>query len=567
MKKLLSLISMLAIGMSLATFTSCEPNGPEGPEFEASHTFQTAMDAVYSTENGKGVYSVTLVTSTLDNQGYPANVGDMMFKLNLYAGLDEDPMNAVIPDGTYTADTLANEMTWNPLATGIYVRIAEGTSFDALGIEFMTEGTVYSKLNGDDYTLQIAFKTSSGTEIKAEYVGPIYFQQGGSSGNSFELFAENQNVTFTEASGTYYGSWAYPHADDATLHFKKNILDEDGNVMQTYSLTAMLFTPKFEDYNVANPQMPSGTYDVTMKKTPDMNNTPFTVSYGFLAEYMGSYIPFGSSLIMTDYKTGKTYVGYFTDGSMTIDNNGGEYDINFNFTTPEGLTMGGSYKGAIAIENKNNNDSDPNYLGANGKPISTLTESIELDIPEDDIALIAHYGNYIFPNLSAWYLNLGMADEKGDFIQSEILKSVVPYKDAYSSLPGTYKVNYSYEANTLLPGYSSFGNNSPFYTWYGDLDSYDANEGYHTRMAPIEEGTMTIEDIGNGLQHLETEDIYVGTYKFTFDFTDDAGNKITGSWSGTVTILDNDLTVPVEGGEEDGGHQHSTNIVKPMYLR
>ncbi len=567
MKKFIKIFGLLTLSAALMNFaSSCEEQTPDNPDqggetFEPNTVINNLSSAVYTTEGETGIYNICLGTN-LDRYEMPAEVGDMYISMYLYAPLDEDPTNAVLPSGTYAQDSTHAHMTWDPRHTVAIVKVSEGQEMDYFPYP-LSEGTVYVSREGDEYTINVAFKlTGDETEVRAQYVGPITFASGGSSANDIKNFESDPNVTLESAYGTYYGSWAYPHADDITLRFRKNIYDENGDVIQSYSLTTMIFISKLADYTIENPQVPSGKYDVTMKKTPDMNNTPFTVSYGFLGDYMGELIPFGSSLMMTDYKEGLTYAGYFTGGSMTVANNDGEYDIEFNFITPEGLDITAHFNGEIEIENRCNNNSDPNYLGANGKPISSLTEHINLNIEENNLALIAHYGNYIFPDKAAWYFSLGAIDKNGDekntgdYIQTEFLKNIVPYADAVSAIPGTYTVSSSHEANTLLPGYSSFGNNSPFYTWYGDLGSYDNELGYNTKMAPIASGTMVIEDLGNGI------------YSFTFDFVDDAGYTVKGSWSGPADVFDSDLTIPVEGeeDEEDGGHQHKANIVRSMSL-
>ena len=71
------------------------------------------------------------------------------------------------------------------------------------------------------------------------------------------------------------------------------------------------------------------------------------------------------------------------------------------------------------------------------------------------------------------------------------------------------------------------------FTYYGDLTP-DA-EGYSTHSAPISDGKVVIEDMGDG------------NYKFTFDLVDDGGNKITGDWTGVVNV--DDYSDEIAGGE------------------
>ncbi len=546
MKKFIKIFGLLTLGVALMNFaTSCEnTNNPDNPNqgetFEPNTIINELTSAVYTTEEETGIYNITIGTN-LDRNELPAEIGDMYLSLYLYAPLDADPTNATLPSGTYNADSTHAHMTWDPLHTVAIVKVSEGQEMDYFPYP-LSEGTIQVERDGDEYTLNVAFRLSGDTtQVRAQYVGPIVFATGGSSVTSTKNFEVDPKVSFDMSYGTYYGSYAYPFSDDVTVVFRKNIKDEDDNIIQSYTLNAMIYIPKLEDYNTDDPQIPSGTYDVSMKKTTDATNTPFTVSYGFLAEYMGQFIPFGSALSMTDYLEGQSYIGYFVDGSMEVTNNDGEYDIKFNFITPEGLTITGSYKGGIEMENRCNNDLDPNNPGANGQAISTLTEDVVLDIPENDEAVICHYGNYIFPDYAAWYFQLGLLDEKGDFIQTEFLKEIAPYAEAKNTLAGTYTVNTDYVAGTMLPGYSSFGNNQPFYTYYGDLDSYDEEQGYHTKMGCIIGGTMTIEEVEGLEPQVDGSD--KGVYTFTFDLVDDAGNSITGTWTGNAYVFDLDQTI------------------------
>ena len=76
------------------------------------------------------------------------------------------------------------------------------------------------------------------------------------------------------------------------------------------------------------------------------------------------------------------------------------------------------------------------------------------------------------------------------------------------------------------------------YSWYGDLDTTD-EEGAQSVLAPIYTGTLTITTVG-------TE------RKFTFNFTDDKGNKLTGEWQGVYYDITNDLNTPAT-------YQHKMN--------
>ena len=70
-------------------------------------------------------------------------------------------------------------------------------------------------------------------------------------------------------------------------------------------------------------------------------------------------------------------------------------------------------------------------------------------------------------------------------------------------------------------------------------------EGYSSETAPIAEGTVTVEDAGNG------------NYRFVFDLVDDGGYKVTGEWTGVVAAQD----------ISDAMNASSLNAPKPLALR
>ncbi len=528
MKKLTHIFSLLLLSTALITVVSCNEKKPTptlNPDFQASHELKSVVSAIYSTEEGKGVYSIQLASGDLDAAGYPANVGDIYFTINLYAELDKDPLNAALPNGTYLSDTTAAPMTWIPSANAIYVRVEEGAGYEGTTLDFMTAGTIWSYLDGDNYTLQISFTTSGGTVVDAQYVGPIIFQQGGTSGANAVPFEEDQNVTFESARAQYYGNWMYPFADDITLYLSSNVTDKEGTVTASYGMTIFLYMDKLEDYTISNPRIQDGTYKIDPRKHTMITAMPMTLQRGETGEVMGTMMSMGTTLHKTDFLSGKSYLGLMMDGTMEVKTiNGDEYQIDINLVTVEGIKLTASYTGAIEIPNKNNTDVDPAYPGDTQ---STLEADFEMNIPNGkNTAMFVCLGEYIVPGLNTWMLYLGI-EEYEEYFTTWFF---TPLSETTSFKFTKYPVNKSLTEYTMLPGFYPYGGGELYFSWFGDLSKLD-DEGYATVLARLVEGSMNIIDAGK-------DESGAPLVTLELDFKDDKGNKVFGDWTGPLNISD-----------------------------
>ena len=126
------------------------------------------------------------------------------------------------------------------------------------------------------------------------------------------------------------------------------------------------------------------------------------------------------------------------------------------------------------------------------------------------------------PGFDNWMLmiyatNAQYPDGYGDMFTTEFIVETGGSRDAMPT--GTYNVSLDVVDHTMFTGVVSYAG-AILFTWYGDVTP-DV-EGYSSETAPISAGRVIVEDAGNG------------NYHFVFDLTDDAGNKITGEWTGAV---------------------------------
>lgn len=473
------------------------------------------VGANYADVDGKGNYTVMFAVGNLDASGMPERVGNMLMQLDLYADADSDPLNATLPDGTYTAGK-QEVGTFNPSYTYVMVRTSEAsTDDDGVTTSPIADGTVKVSRDGDIYTIDVDAVLLSGEQLRAEYKGSLAFTYAGN--NSYENFTEAQNVTFDKQSGRYWGNFFYPHADDFALQFANGTVDENGTLTDGYFLYVSAYMPKLADYNADDPALATGTYTVCAQKSPVISYIPYDVVQGKIISIFESDQLTGSYLVRIDGKTGKQYRALLDQGTMTVTRVGSDYRVEFNFLSPEGVELKGTYQGAIHMGNYNDNDTNQNNIA---HPWSTLDADVNLHFHETAHGMRYYMGEYMKKGYYSWMINI-ISDEpyRDDYLTLEYL---TPVADGYELKDGEYTVGSQLQAYQLLPGFWTYGGGEVAYCWYGDMNSID-NEGYSSKLAPIMSGKMTVKSNGND------------NYTFTFDFTDDANHAIKGTWTGKVT--------------------------------
>jgi hypothetical protein len=98
--------------------------------------------------------------------------------------------------------------------------------------------------------------------------------------------------------------------------------------------------------------------------------------------------------------------------------------------------------------------------------------------------------------------------QAGDFVQFDILAG----PDSFTTFEGEYAINDSYDAYTAGTGYIDGG--WMVGAWYYKEDG--------VTMAPFVDGSLDIVNNGDN------------TYTVSFDGYDDAGNNLTGTWTGEI---------------------------------
>lgn len=476
------------------------------------YEFNKMVSAVYRTDNDAvaGNYEVTFGNCTT-----PEWVGDIQVYLDLYNVEDSDPLNPVLPNGTYEPGTDFAPFTYNPSYSYVDV-VVEGGEIVSSPIF----GTVTVARTAATYTITVEGELMllENTLFSARYTGTIEFVQGGTS--SYEFFDEDITLELDEAQMRYWGGWFHYFADDVGLEMFSGDFNENGTLTRGYYLhISPLYMPVYEDYNAENVPLADGIYKPVRDGLTTGYYQPYSYTKGYIGDLYGERFFAGTYLQYVENGAVKG-VGLVADGDIKVVRNGDNYNIVMGFVADNGVKLNLTYNGTINSVNYNDNDTS-----MPARPWTTLTEDHVYNFPAETKGYAYCLGDMIKEGYNSWMLmifayNNQYPDGYGDMFTTEF---AVQGGERTELPTGEFKIAMEVEDKCMYPGHISHAR-SVMFTYYGDLTP-DA-EGYSTHSAPITDGSVVIEEAGNG------------NYKFTFNLVDDGGNKITGEWTGIVYVDD-----------------------------
>lgn len=451
--------------------------------------------------NPKGTYAEYSLILSNTPDGSLKNEDDFMMILKLSAALAEDETDIVIPAGEYRPGTGVG--TWDVSSSGISM------VYDNEAITSpIVEGVATVDMVGSNYRVTVQAKGFDGSPVNVVYEGPVEIEVGS---DGYTPFPENVEVEFTKSGGRFWGNWFYPFSDDGSLEFYSGEFDNKGVQISGYHLTLLFYIPKVDSPETYK-DLPAGTYNID--NTKDANSRywlPYTLQQGesIWLEMLGGYQDIGSILRYVG-KDGKRHMSLITGGTMTVTKDGEDCNIVFNLVTKEGKTVTATYKGASGIGNYCDNS------GQYPRPFSNTGEDVALEFTPTTIGVYYDLKNDICADMKHVYLMIvDESQAKGDYLSLDFLTQSGEVED------GVYTISdKDFKSHTMFPGNYSFGGVVQF-CWFGDLSQLD-KEGYCDYMAPLMEGTMTVSTEAGGAR------------KFVFDFKDDDGHKLTGSWTGSL---------------------------------
>lgn len=469
------------------------------------------VSAVYRTDNEAvmGNYEVSFGNTTKLEW-----VGDMQVFIDFYNEADSDPINPVLPSGTYEPNSDYSAFSYSPSDSYVDI-VVEGGELVSSPIM----GTVTVERTGPTYTITVVgtLMLLDDMEFSARYTGTLQFVQGGTS--AFEFFEADFEVVADDAQMRYWGGWFYPFADDVGIEMFSGEFDDNGSMTSGYYVhISRVMMPKYADYNAEYVPLADGVYEVGM--LPEANYCqPYTIEYGRIEDLFGDKHFVGTYITYVDGDTKK--VAVITSGTMTVESSGDSYTITADFVAENGVNVKVNYSGKLVVGNLNDNDeTEPE------RPYTTLTENHTYNFPVETEYAAFCIGEYMKKGFDLWFItimafNNQYPDGYGDMFTAEFVVEAGAPRDKMPT--GTFNVALEVKDRTMFPGIIDYAGNI-FFTWYGDLTP-DA-EGYSSQIAPIVSGTVTVE---------EAED---GNYSFTFDLVDDGGNEITGQWTGDGEAID-----------------------------
>ena len=471
------------------------------------------ISAVYRNDNDALAGNYELMFGNTTDLGWE---GDVQVFIDFYNEEDSDPLNPVLPNGVYEPNTDYSPFSYSPSNSYVDIVVEGG---EVVSSPIM--GVVTVERPGASYTITVegALMLLGDMEFSARYTGPIQFVQGGTS--AYEFFEEDVTIDMDEAQMRYWGSWFFPFCDEVGVEMFDGTFDENGTLQKGYYLhLSRVFMPKYHDYNEPNVPLAEGHYDVVFEALKDTYCVPYLFDAGRIQEYFGDKYFTGTYLQYVENGQVKK-VGLVTGGSFDVEYNGTEHTITMNFVTDNGHNLTLTYTGDINSVNFNDNDET-----MPAHPWTTLDGDHEYNFPKETMGYAFCLGEYMTPGYDNWMLmiyatNAEYPDGYGDMFTTEFLVATGGARDAMPT--GTYNISLDIADHTMFTGIQDY-HGAILFTWYGDLTP--DFEGYSSETSPITEGTVVVEDAGNG------------TYRFVFDLVDDGGYKVTGEWTGVVAAQD-----------------------------
>lgn len=402
------------------------------------------------------------------------------YQLDVYGALYEgESVNGYIPlpEGTYTLDkndTMAVGTIGYSYSCYMKTNSSEievEVSFDAAELVVAADGScvLTATIQGEKH--KVTFAGTSTIEDKREV------NTGG----------EDRELDASYAYAYYYGDQYTPGVADNFYFFLSDMgVDADG--WELPNATYYRFDLYSELVNAEEGlAIPYGTYTID-----NGSSDPFTIG----AQYSAYYIMDAEGW---DYAVSSA----ITSGTVTISEDGVVADLMI-----AGAHHVVTFSGDILVTDASSGGGE----GGGEGPYSTLWEDYRCNF-DDHTLYYKYYGDYYETGYMNWTFAIMPNDQAGDFVQFDVLAGA----NSTTEFFGEYEINDTYGSYTS-------------YTGSIDWDGYMVGAWYYTddgfTMAPFVDGTMSVEDNGDGTVTVE------------FDVYDDCDNNITGSWTGVMMSAD-----------------------------
>lgn len=481
---------------SAALLSSCSDDDnkqtPPPPEDPGLTMINTTKVLYYGDRQTTGVYNYFFglcdAEFIKDEQGDDAapEGGHLVF-FDVYSSAGADSFEtAVLPNGTYvlSADKKAGSMN------NYYTRLQIWKEDKQVSVDFKT-GTLVVEESSKGKLLRAEFELASGETLKCTYEGPLVFgDPDAGSDAGIPALKEPVNTDFVWAGGIYYGDEYGTGTDRFQISFTDVPLNADGMMSEAgYNVILSVYAKANESFITLEP----GTYVV---------NDTYAAGTIEPGEFIMDYI--GSLCVKVDDQAEAVGLSLISGGNVKISYSGMGYKVEFDLTTPEGISVKGVYDGEIEFDDQSSGGGESN---------TTLEGDYTLDLTKA-VAEVTYYGDFYGNGKANWLLSL--VDSKGDTIDIDLITE--PTSTTYIPLPesGQYNMSVDYGIGCVPGENNAFGMVG---TWYMDMSTIDA-AGYIYGYAAAIDGNVKLSKTGD-------------TYTVKFEFVDENWNLFDGEWSGT----------------------------------
>lgn len=243
----------------------------------------------------------------------------------------------------------------------------------------------------------------------------------------------------------------------------------------------------------------TGTYKVVQESKPTAENTvpgPRTT----LSHYVSA------DAVTASYKP--------ASGEVKVVSKGLGYEVSFDFVLENGASYKGTFSGQLTMID------------------NTIQSTLRNDVTPAQATRASAYFQDYNDKLALLTVDLVGRNSAGNYDDMMMMFFVDKSVQTSKNIVGTYKIDADYQdkddkdliAGSAIPGFSTKGSGANEYNyagvWYLETD-VTGNNVVGNR-APAVSGTITV---ARGLG-----------YTVTYDLVDDAGNKITGTYTGDITF-------------------------------
>lgn len=283
-------------------------------------------------------------------------------------------------------------------------------------------------------------------------------------------------------NGDYYGDYYNIGKGNYYIYLSDKGITEEGELLPHGNYYILDITSNLTNYHNETVQIPSGTY--TLDKDNSLDHRSFSQER--------------SMYVATDANGEVFKCEYFDSANMSIHVDG------IALTAKIGdYTHIVTYNHSPRVRNR----------GENGVH-STLCGDLSLAL--DDHTLYYYpCGDYYTTGINNWLLFLWPNSGEGDIVQFDVMAT----KNANDSFYGEYKIGSTGNEWSILKGVLTVEGNESYMdgSWYYTSD--------YANFAPFAGGVLKIVSNSDN------------TATVSFEVVDDAGNSITSSWRGAVSLL------------------------------